>query len=157
MASLMPHSHDHLARELGRALEVVTGAGRHPVHRDLLGDAAAEQDRDLIVQIIPRVVVLVVDRQLHRDAERHAARDDRHLVNRIGVRQHHREQGVARLVDRRDLLFLVVDDHGAAFRAHQDLVLRELEVEHANDLLVVARGVQRRFVHQVGEVRTGEA
>ena len=57
--------------------------------RDLLGDAAAEQDRDLIVQVVARVVVLLVDRQLLREAERHAARDDRDLVDRIGVRQQH--------------------------------------------------------------------
>ena len=70
--------------------------------RDLFGDAAAEQDRDLIVQVVARVVVLLVGRQLLREAERHAARDDRHLVDRIGVRQQHREQRVAGLVDRRD-------------------------------------------------------
>ena len=64
--------------------------------RDLLGDAAAEQDRDLILEVLARVVVLLVDRQLHRQAERHPARDDRHLVNRIGVRQHHGEQRVTR-------------------------------------------------------------
>ena len=71
--------------------------------------------------------------------------------------QQRREQRVTGLVNRRDLLLFVVDDHRATLRAHQDLVLGELEVEHADDLLVVASGVERRFVHQVGQVRAGEA
>ena len=68
-----------------------------------------------------------------------------------------REERVAGLVDGRDLLLLVVDDHRPALGAHQDLVLGELEVEHPDDLLVVARGVERRLVHQVGQVGAGEA
>src|SRR5581483_10722681 len=76
---------DHLARELGRAFEIVAGAGRQAVHRDLFGDAAAEENRDLILQVGARVVVFLVGRELLREAERHAARDDRDLVNRIGV------------------------------------------------------------------------
>ncbi len=64
---------------------------------------------------------------------------------------------MAGLVHGRHLLFLVVDDHGAALRAHHDLVLGELEVHHADDLLVVARGVERRLVHQVGQIGAGEA
>ncbi len=92
-----------------------------------------------------------------RQAERHAARDDRDLVDRVGVRQLHREQRVTRLVNRGDALLALADDHRAPLGAHQHLVLRELEVEHANDLLVVARGVERRLVHQVRQIRAREA
>jgi hypothetical protein len=53
-------------------------------------------------------------------------------------------------------LFLA-DDHRPPLGAHQHLVLRKLEVEHANDLLVVTRCVERRFVHQVGQIRAREA
>src|SRR5262245_42976324 len=148
---------DHLARHLGRALEVVAGAGREAVHRDLFGNAAAEEDRDLIVQVVARVIVLLVDRQLLRETERHAARDDRDLVDRIREWQEHREQGVARLVNRGDTLLGVADDHRAALGSHQHLVLRELEVVHPHDLLVVARRVERRFVDEVREIRAREA
>ena len=153
----MPHSQTILrASSVERSRSLPAPVVMPPLV-SLFGEAAAEQDRDLIVQVVARVVVLVVFRQLHRDAERHAARDDRDLVDRIGVRQHHREQRVAGLVDRRDLLLLLGDDHRAALRAHQDLVLGELEVVHADDLLVVARRVERRLVHQVREVGAGEA
>ncbi len=56
---------DHPAGQIGGALEVVAGAGRDAADGDLLGDAAAEQDRDLILEVLARVVVLLVDRQLH--------------------------------------------------------------------------------------------
>src|SRR5438270_2840494 len=65
----------HAARELRGALEIVAGARGEAIHRDLLGDAAAEQDRDLVVQVIARVIVLLVGRKLLRQSERHAARD----------------------------------------------------------------------------------
>src|SRR5262249_10082550 len=147
----------HLAGELGRALQIVAGASRHAAARQLLGQPAAEQNRDLVVEVVARVVELVAFRQLHRDAERHAARDDRDLVDRIGVRQQHREQRVSGFVDRRDLLLGFGDDHGPALRSHHHLVLRELEVVHPPDLLVVARRVERGLVHQVRDVGAREA
>ena len=42
---------DHPARQVGGALEVVAGAGRDVAGRQFLGDAAAEQDGDLVVEI----------------------------------------------------------------------------------------------------------
>ena len=142
---------------LGGALEIVARAGRDLTEHDLFGDAAAQQDRDAVVQVVARVVVLLVHRHLHRQAQRHPARDDRDLVDRVGVRQLHGEHGVTGLVNGGDPLLLVADDHRAPLGAHEHLVLGELEVHHADDLLVVARGVERRFVHQVGQVRTREA
>ena len=73
------------------------------------------------------------------------------------MRQLHRQQGVTGLVNRRDALLALADDHRAALGAHQHLVFRKLEVEHANDLLVVARRVEGRFVHQVRQIGTREA
>src|SRR5262245_58060687 len=51
---------DHLARHLGGLLEVVAGARRLLLEDDLLGRPAAEQDRDAVQQVVPRVVVLVI-------------------------------------------------------------------------------------------------
>ena len=45
----------------------------------------------------------------------------------------------------------------APLDAHQDLVLGVLEVDHLDDLLVLARGEQRGLVDQVREVGAGEA
>ena len=91
---------DHLAGEVGRLLDVVAGARRHVAEELLLGDAAAHHHGDRRLEVLLGVRVLVLGRQLHRDAERAAARDDRDLVERVGVRQDRRDERVAALVVR---------------------------------------------------------
>src|SRR5690606_11360814 len=49
---------DHLARQVGDPLEVVAGARRLLARGDFLGNAAAEQDGQLIDQVVARIVVL---------------------------------------------------------------------------------------------------
>ena len=78
---------DHRARDVGGALQVVLRAGRDLAERDLLGRAAAEQHRELAEQIAARHQVAILERQLHRVAERaEAALHDRDLVHRVEVR-----------------------------------------------------------------------
>ena len=72
------------------------------------------------------------------------------------MRQEHREERVTGLMDGRDPLFFFGHDHGLSLDAHQDLVLGVLEVRHPHDLLIEARGVQRGFVHEVGEIGARE-
>src|SRR5258707_8685407 len=48
-------------------------------------------------------------------------------------------------------------NHRAALRAHDDLVLGALEIVHVHQALVLARGKERRFVDEVGEVGAREA
>src|ERR1700749_300414 len=147
---------DHRARQLRRTLDVVGRARRDASKEDLFGEAAAHQDGDLAEQVIFRVVVAVALWQLLRAAEGHAARDYRHLVDGVSVRHLQADERVTRLVIRGDALLLVCDDHRAALRAHQNFVLRQLEVRHVDDLLVVARGVQGCLVDEVREVCAGE-
>ena len=71
--------------------------------------------------------------------------------------QHGRHQRVAGFVIGRVALFGVAQDHGLALGAHQDLVLGQLEIDHHDDFAILARGIQRRFVHQVGQVGAGQA
>eukprot|EP00657_Telonema_sp_P-1_P008440 TRINITY_DN2960_c0_g1_i7.p1 TRINITY_DN2960_c0_g1~~TRINITY_DN2960_c0_g1_i7.p1 ORF type:complete len:107 (-),score=46.41 TRINITY_DN2960_c0_g1_i7:45-365(-) len=49
------------------------------------------------------------------------------------------------------------DSHGAAFRAHHDLVLGFLELGHTDHALALAGGEQGGFVHEVREIGAGEA
>src|SRR2546427_7083187 len=60
---------DHLARHLGRLLQIVARAGGLLVQHDLFGGPPAEQDRNTVDQVLLRVVVLVVNRALLRQAE----------------------------------------------------------------------------------------
>ena len=62
--------------ELGGALDVVARAGGDVVHEDFLGDAAAHQNGELRFEVVLVVRVLVVQRQLHGQAQRHSARND---------------------------------------------------------------------------------
>src|SRR5882762_9320464 len=147
----------HLARHLGRLLEVVAGARRLLMEDDLLGGAPAQEDRDSVGQVLLRVVVLVVERQLLREPERTAAWDDRDLVHRVRARQEIGHERVPCLVEGDRPLLGGGDDHRAPLDAHQDLVLGVLEVDHLDELLVLARREQRRLVDEIREVGAGEA
>src|SRR5688572_22438922 len=61
---------DHLAGHLGGLLEVVARPRRLLLEDDLLRGAAAEEDRDAVDEVVARVVVLVVGRELLGEAER---------------------------------------------------------------------------------------
>ena len=55
-------------------------------------------------------------------------------------------------------LLLIFGHHGRfALRPHQYLVFGPLEIVHRDDFLVVAGGVERGLVHQVGQVGAGES
>src|SRR5207302_2951620 len=109
---------DHLVGELGGALDVVAGAGGHVAEHQLLGGTATEEDGQVVDQEGLGVRVAVVERDLLGQPERHAARDDRHLVHRIGTREELGDEGVARLVVGRVPALLEADDHRLPLRPH---------------------------------------
>src|SRR5471030_1685217 len=76
---------NHLASQVGGALDIVARPGGHVVHVLLFGNAPGHEDGQLRLQVILVVGMLVVDGQLHGHAERHAARDNGDLVQRVGV------------------------------------------------------------------------
>ena len=91
---------DHRVGDLGDPLEVVRGAGRDVAEDDLLRDAAAEQDRHLVDELVARLEVGVLVGKVDDVAERAAARDDRDLVDAVdaGAAQQLAAQRVAGLV-----------------------------------------------------------
>ena len=101
--------------------------------------------------------VLVVDGKLHGDAQRHSARDDGDLVQRIGFRNQSRHQSVTGFVIGGVALFLFADDQRLAFHAHHDLVLGQLEIELRDHFAILAGGHQGCLVHQIGQVGAGES
>ena len=74
---------------------------------------------------------------------RHSARDDGDLVQRIRVRRNRRHQRVAGLVIRGILLFLVGDDHALALHAHHHFVFGQFEVELRDHLAILERAATR--------------
>src|SRR5438309_1431403 len=67
------------------------------------------------------------------------------------------DEGMPTLVVSRDLLLLLAHDAGLALRPGHDTVDALLERRQRDLLLVAARGEQRGFVDDVGEVGTGES
>ena len=148
----------HLAGELGVADEVVLRAGRLVAEDELLGDAAAEAHDERVDDVLALVDVALLERELLRDAERHAGRQDRHLVQRVGVLEHVRAHRVAALVVRDDLLLLLAT--APATRACRPISTRSRAASKSSRVHLVraaAHGEQRGFVHEVREVGAAHA
>ncbi len=95
---------DHRAGDVGGALQIVLCACRNLAQCDLFCGSAAEEDGELVPQVGARHQVAILERQLHRVAERtEAALDDRNLVHRIQPGQHRRDDCVTGLVVGDDL------------------------------------------------------
>ena len=98
--------------------------------------SSAEQHRDAIYDLRARHQIAVFSRQLHGDAERHAAWNDGDLVQRVGVGQHLADQRVAAFVIGDDL-FLAMRDYAAlALRTRDDAVDGLFAIGHVDGGLV---------------------
>ena len=143
-------------RHFSGALDIVARASGHLVEEDFFGDAASHQDGQACFQILFIVRQLVVERQLHGQAQRHAARNDGDFMQRVGMLNQSGDQSVASFVKSRHPLFLVADDHALALNAHQHFVFGEFEIVLGDDFAILAGRHQRRFIHQVGQIGAGE-
>jgi hypothetical protein len=140
-------------REAGDLLQVVRGAGRTVVEDDLFRGAPAEGHADARQQLFARDDVPIFGRQRQRVAERAlAARDDRNLRDRVGVRRELRHEGMAQFVVRQHLLFFRADDLRLAFGAGDRAFDRLFHLALRNVLAAAASGEQRRFVHDVRKI-----
>ncbi len=98
--SLMPQRVTMLRASCVDLLDVVLGAGRPRAVDDLFGRAAAEHADDARAQVRLGIVVAIGRRPLVGDAERLAARHDRHALHRVGARDDEAEDRVTALVIR---------------------------------------------------------
>src|SRR5581483_6423962 len=107
---------DHVAGDLGRAGDVIRGAGGHVAEDQFLGLVAAERHGELrrVVRLVAQVAILL--RQEAGEAAGHAARNDRDLEHRVSFGQLHRHECVARLVVGDDLLLARADHAALALR-----------------------------------------
>ena len=148
---------DHLARHLGRALQVVARARRDVVAHEFLGNATAQEHGKLVEHLVLGLKEVVLLRKLQRVAQRLAAADDRDLVNRIGVLQDVAHQGMAALVvGNRGALGL---GHHAtlALRTGNHALHRFLDLVHRDHGTMAAGSQQRRLVEQICQIGAGEA
>ena len=68
-----------------------------------------------------------------------------------------RHDGVAAFMIGGEPFLLLGHDHGAAFGAHHDLVLRIFEFGHRHDALAAPRREQGGLVHEIDEIGAGKA
>ena len=123
----------------------------------LLGGMAAQGRGQHGFELALGHVVAIFGRQRPRVAAHHAARDDRHLVDRVVVLLEAHDHGVAALVIGRQLLLAVGHDAALALGAGDDAIDRFLELGHADRLLVAPRREDGALVDQVGQVGAREA
>ena len=105
---------DHADRQFGIALEVVGGAGGQVAVDEELGHATAHAHAERVLEVLARHDVAVLFGQRHRHAEGHPARDDRDLVQGIGLVEDVGQQRVSALVIGDALALVVHQDHGVA-------------------------------------------
>ena len=141
---------DHFHCDLGRTLQVVGSAGRHLSVKDQrFRGASAHQHGDAVFQLLASQQKAILGRPLHRIAERaDAARNDRHLVDRIDARQGRGDQRMAHLV---------MGDT-AAFRRAEDAALPQETREgtppasHGRGRWVRPRPLLKVFIRAFGAV-----
>ena len=148
---------DHRAGRLRGLLDVVGGAGRGVAEDDLFGDAPAHAVDQVVEELVAGLVEAVLGGHDHRVAQGAAARQDRHLRDRVRVVQGGGGQGVAGLVVGGHGLVVVVHDAGTLLRARDHTVDGLVDGALVDELHVRTRGEQRRLVEDVRQVRTREA
>mmetsp|Transcript_13870 Transcript_13870/g.36847 ORF Transcript_13870/g.36847 Transcript_13870/m.36847 type:complete len:361 (-) Transcript_13870:789-1871(-) len=104
---------------------------------------------------LTRRVVLII-RKLHRQSKTPATRHDRCLVQRHCAFRVQSDEGMARLVVRRQLAALVAHAERLSLRSHENFVFRVLEVLERHRLSVLGGSVDRGDVHQVAELGSAE-
>ncbi|MCG3119772.1 MAG: hypothetical protein ALAOOOJD_02284 [bacterium] len=142
----------HFARQFGRAFDVVAGAGGRFFEHQFLGFAPAHQMRQERVAIIARVIVLLINGQRRRQAQRAPARNDGDFVHRIRAGRKLRHQRMPGFVIGGDALFIFADQHAAALGAHQHFVLGLFQIAHRDAIFAVTRRQQRGLIDHAGDV-----
>jgi hypothetical protein len=143
-----------MARDLRHLLEIVGGAVRNAAEDDLLRGASRQCHDHPVEQLLPRLEVTLLFREVQDVAERGAARDDRRLLG--GVADEVRHQRVAALVVGEDALLLVGDD-APLLQARDDPLERVVEIRMRERRAAVATGGNRRLVADVLEIGAGKA
>jgi hypothetical protein len=149
-----PH---HAGGQIGRTGEVIRGTGRWLPENDDLRSPAAQPHRERIGEVAPGIQVAFGLRQLLGHAERRAAGEDGDLRHWVGVLGQDGDERMAGFVHGDRALFLGQQRVGAIAPADQQPVPGRSEVSGGKDIAPIPHGVDRRFVHEVGEISARES
>src|SRR6185503_19361183 len=112
---------------------------------ELLGRTPSQENGHVVDELLARLEVAVLFRQVQRVAERTAARDDRDLVGAVDAGEDLGAQGVAGLVERDDAALVLVE-RAALLHAGDDALERGVEVLLADPIAEGTRREDRRLV-----------
>src|SRR3989338_5907565 len=84
---------NHPVGKLRSFLNIVARAGRHTVQDQFLRYPTAEENREIIEQVLLGIGMLFVNRQLLGESQRHPAGENRNFVDRVGAREEVGNQG----------------------------------------------------------------
>ena len=157
-AKLLGHTEpcDHVARELGRLLDIVRGTGGHLAEDELLSSTAAAIDGELVQNLLLGGEEALIFLHLHGIAEgARRAGHDGDLGDRSRALLSSRYDGVADLVVRDDLLLVIGQNGGLALLAGDDHLDALLEVLLGRTLATEADGAKGALVNDIGQIGTG--
>ena len=139
-------------------MDILAGAGGHvlrPINQGF-GHPAAKGHGQAGANFAFLITILIVLGQVHGDAQGAATGNNGDLVQGIIAFHQQANQGMACFVIGSQFFFILCHHHGAAFRAHHDLVLGFLELLHGDHAAVFACCQQGSFVHKVGQIGAGK-
>src|SRR6266545_3208606 len=148
---------DHAPYKGRRARDVIARAGAQLAEHNGFSRVAGQCFGDRVVELTARHVHSIFGRQEARGAGAQSARNDRDLVHRIVVRQEPRDDRMAALVIRGQLLLARRNHVARAFRPSADTVDGLFELEHADRVFVASRRQNGALVQHVGQVGAREA
>ena len=126
---------NHLLGKIGGLFEIIGRPGSHLPHKNFLRDSPTHQHSDSGEKIIPVVAVSIFFRQLHRNAQGPATRNDSDLMDRVCVRTERscNDRMPGFMVS--SVLALQFRHHQrASFYPHNNLVLSQLKFFHRDQL-----------------------
>ena len=148
---------NHIACDLGCALNIVGGTARNVAKDDLFRRSAAEKHRNIFFEFVFINAVFILNRGIERITKRSAARDNGDLTNGVLC-------GKAICKDRMTCLmicglefFLGFDLMVALLLTNGDLDERFLDIDHADKGFILSRRKKCRFVEKVCKVCTCKA
>ena len=151
-------AHDHVAGDLGGFGQVIGCTGGEVSEHEFFGSTSAQQHTNFAFQLGLRHQVAVFGGALDGVAQRaDAACHDGHLVHRVAVGQGQGHQHMAHFMMGHRQPLLGVEHAVALFQARHDALDRCGEVGQRHTVGLAARGHNGRFIHQIGQVGSGEA
>ena len=142
---------DHRAGQFSGAFDVVVGAGADAPEQVFFGRAPGQQDGQLAVKVILGQGVMLLALEHMRTTQAAPARDDRHLVERVGSRREKCHRCMTSLMHGQAVFFLGLNCQ-RAHGAHHHLVAGLLKIGLGDRPGAASGCLDRGLVQQIFQI-----